>query len=555
MVQVVEFLQNLKFFARYKTDGVGQDFVPNILTTIVYNTKETDTHDAMNATTGVYTFPEDGIYTISTHVFLYGRDDTAINGRAFANFTFTGTYDGEALTVETVPGGGAGTYPLFDIEGTCTREMKKGDTVKVEINHSAASTQNMTTVEVTNYLQIVKVGASEISNNQSGRDVITKASISTVTNVVAETSAIKVLLSYASIDTTASFNAGSNRIDILESGHYDFDAQAVLSGVTSGNEVILNIYNNGTFIDSSTTTRTRASGGSVIYSKLSGIIKLEKGDYIEMFVTSAQDGTYDILQNVTWISLAKRASAQIITGVPNKASVVNKTASASLAIAGEEIITTDSSAGDMTLTLPPVAGNSGLTYSVSFKSGANRVTVDGNGANIGGDSTVVLASTGDCIRIACDGFNWYYLSRDITYSAVYNVSVSENFDSAVSQTINFNNKDIDTHNAVTVGNNNAWEFTAPVSGLYNVAAMYLIDDSAGSWSGGENCVISIKVNGIIKINKHRRPANPNRYLSMDISGIVRVNKGETITIIAEQASGVNLAFSLGAYTQVMIHKI
>ena len=88
-----------------------------------------------------------------------------------------------------------------------------------------------------------------------------------------------------------------------------------------------------------------------------------------------------------------------------------KKTAAYTAVVSDGVILCDASAGAFTVTLPAVAGNADLYYTIKkIDSSANAVTVDGAGAEtIDGGTTAVLANQYHSITIVCDGVEWWVL--------------------------------------------------------------------------------------------------------------------------------------------------
>lgn len=100
----------------------------------------------------------------------------------------------------------------------------------------------------------------------------------------------------------------------------------------------------------------------------------------------------------------KRAGSEVVGYTPAAIArtVLHVSANASL-LAGVQIVLVDTTAGAVTLTLPSAASASEIT--VKNRAGANRVTLDGAGAQtIDGSATAELAS-GDRATLVADTVN------------------------------------------------------------------------------------------------------------------------------------------------------
>jgi hypothetical protein len=79
------------------------------------------------------------------------------------------------------------------------------------------------------------------------------------------------------------------------------------------------------------------------------------------------------------------------------------------ATVNDDLILCNAVDGAITINLPTVSGNSGLTYTVKkIDSSVNAITVDANGSElIDGALTQVISSQWTSMTIASDGSAWY----------------------------------------------------------------------------------------------------------------------------------------------------
>jgi hypothetical protein len=109
--------------------------------------------------------------------------------------------------------------------------------------------------------------------------------------------------------------------------------------------------------------------------------------------------------------------------------------------------------------------------------------------------------------------------------------------------IDFEDKEIDTHNAVTTGG--SWVFTAPIEGTYSLDVRIEYANS-NNWTLGEVANLELYKNGsnYERIAFHGKDVTSGNFLmSVQGSTIVQLNKGETIHIQSYQASGAALSLS------------
>ena len=117
----------------------------------------------------------------------------------------------------------------------------------------------------------------------------------------------------------------------------------------------------------------------------------------------------------------------------------------------------------------------GDTIKLSGASSGNNHTL-----NAGGDTSISI------VKISG---NQQVMASEIVY-ALYETNAGQSIANASATKIDFEDKIVDTHNAVTTGAN--WKFTAPVTGLYSFTPNIYI---GGSWSEGNLINIDVYKNG------------------------------------------------------------
>lgn len=106
--------------------------------------------------------------------------------------------------------------------------------------------------------------------------------------------------------------------------------------------------------------------------------------------------------------------------------ITSKTANYT-ATTSDKIILCDSSGGTFTITLFAASGNSGKELIIKkTDSSLTAVTIDGNGSEtIDGSTTTTLNTKDECIRIVCDGTNWFSIERKIPgYQNTYSPTIT-----------------------------------------------------------------------------------------------------------------------------------
>lgn len=128
----------------------GQTFADSTSTTVVWGTKDFDSHGStMNTSTGVWTAPENGLYELEGHVMFQGSGWNA-GGRAdiTANGLLVGRID-EAQTPFT-------NIRSAQLAGTI--RLLAGQTLSVVINQNSGSSKSLFTASGYNWISIKRVG-------------------------------------------------------------------------------------------------------------------------------------------------------------------------------------------------------------------------------------------------------------------------------------------------------------------------------------------------------------------------------------------------------------
>jgi len=127
--------------------------------------------------------------------------------------------------------------------------------------------------------------------------------------------------------------------------------------------------------------------------------------------------------------------------------------------------------------------------------------------------------------------------------AVYNTNAGQPITTGgANKIIDFEDKVIDTHNAVTVGA--SWNFTAPLTDDYLVCFDAGLTSSTG-WSGSEGYVAFIYVNGVQTTEHYEYPngGGVDIRAAIAVSRVFRVTAGQTIDIRVFHNSGVTISMN------------
>ncbi|WP_242394852.1 hypothetical protein [Anaeromyxobacter oryzisoli] len=115
-------------------------------------------------------------------------------------------------------------------------------------------------------------------------------------------------------------------------------------------------------------------------------------------------------------------------------------------------------------------------------------------------------------------------------AAIYNTVAGQSIPNAAWTTINFDTRELDPIAAVTTGS--AWHFTAPISGLYHVAATV-----GGGGTTGQR-IITLRRNGAEVQRGNRLAANAAAGLTYCVvSGYVSLAAGDQVDVQFYQDSG------------------
>lgn len=114
-----------------------------------------------------------------------------------------------------------------------------------------------------------------------------KMTLETNQNVTADTSAVVVELDTIQFDDGAIASTSNNSFTIKKSGKYRLTGGVYVTGITTGNAVVVYFYRNGSILDSAFDTADSGSP-TVFYT---GVYDLVAGDEIQLRVSSP-DGTY-----------------------------------------------------------------------------------------------------------------------------------------------------------------------------------------------------------------------------------------------------------------------
>lgn len=170
-------------------------------------------------------------------------------------------------------------------------------------------------------------------------------------------------------------------------------------------------------------------------------------------------------------------------------------------------------------------------------------------------STQTTAGTWTAVPTTNHASNYGQIAETFSIAARYQHSAGQSINSSSSTIVNFADKIIDTHSAVTTGA--SWKFTAPASGIYFVSGLIVF----GSASFGTNTQIRCDLfkNGSIhqRLGFFRTEAASGADLpSAQGSSIIQLNAGDYIHLEAYQDNGSAKSLHTdGSFNWVSIYRI
>ncbi len=255
----------------------NQSIPDNTNTLIDYETVDYDTHGAFNLSTDRYTAPVSGYYAVAvsteyaanatgqraTQLYKNGSIFCEIGAHATVSATFTSRVFGNT-TLYLNAGDYLEFYAYQSSGGNLTLCVSGDDYTYVSINRISGPALPVAG-------ETVACFAWEDSNQVNLPDgVFTKMEFNTV-----------------DFDTHATYSTANNRYTAPISGVYELISQIRLDGGSAANETECSIYKNG--VEFIRTNKNVVAGGDGIV--VQGLLKLNAGDYIEVWVENNSGGT------------------------------------------------------------------------------------------------------------------------------------------------------------------------------------------------------------------------------------------------------------------------
>lgn len=139
----------------YQTDA-GQSIANATTTTILYEDKNFDTHNAMNTATGIYTVPVSGLYYISSLALLQASTAWA-QFEATTLFINVNSVEKARSPLELWASTGGGNVQVAPPPVFLLANLVKGDTINVQIRQSSGSSISLNTNGTANMINIYRV--------------------------------------------------------------------------------------------------------------------------------------------------------------------------------------------------------------------------------------------------------------------------------------------------------------------------------------------------------------------------------------------------------------
>ncbi|HRT83932.1 MAG TPA: hypothetical protein P5523_04775, partial [Bacteroidales bacterium] len=254
------------------TKTTSQSIPTNTDTLIDYETVDYDTHGAFNLSTDRYTAPLAGYYAIavSTEYAANGTGQRATqlykNGSLFCEL-------GAHATVSA-----SFTSRVF---GNTTLYLNAGDYLELYGYQSSGGNLNLcVSGDDYTYVSINRITGPALP--VAGETVACYAYADSVQTILVDTVFTKINFTNTDFDTHGAFSTANDRYTAPMSGIYELFTQVRLDGGFSANETETAFYKNG--VEVLRTNKNVVGGGDGLV--MQGMLKLNAGDYVEVFVKS-----------------------------------------------------------------------------------------------------------------------------------------------------------------------------------------------------------------------------------------------------------------------------
>lgn len=123
------------------------------------------------------------------------------------------------------------------------------------------------------------IASSAVTSEKLTTTIACRAFLNSAHNLT--TSSVKVPLNAESFDTGSDFDTTNNRFTAPVTGYYEVSANLRVSNLADGNQIILELYVNGsTYLVATSVSASAANDPSV---NISSLVYAEAGQYIELY--------------------------------------------------------------------------------------------------------------------------------------------------------------------------------------------------------------------------------------------------------------------------------
>lgn len=248
--------------------------------TFVCNSVITDTHNAYNTSTGLYTVKVPGYYVATCVIRTTSSSWAGTNeiGMGFVK-------NSESEIKMGVKFFDANVTSVVSVMGSSPPVLcNAGDTLKVQIFTSQNCTLDGSSYPSQNWIGIYRLsGPSQIAASEK---IATTAELSGTMNLAPNGSAVKINLNTPALDTHGCFNTGTYKWTCPRGGYYKVDF-----GVSLRNTNILNsryfisLYKNGSEVRRGNDITPSANSYLILTG--STVLNLVAGDYLEVYLYGA----------------------------------------------------------------------------------------------------------------------------------------------------------------------------------------------------------------------------------------------------------------------------
>lgn len=328
---------------------------------MIYNQFLNDTHGAYNTSTGVYTVPVSGYYSISASAYIQGTVT------ANSELHITDTSNNNIGRIATIYGSTVANQ-TGQINGTVGKYFNAGTQFKIRVYVGAGSSLQVYGDNETTLLTIIGPDAVPSSDTDTrvvaARAYISSASVSVGANAL-------IPFNTTSFDTHGAFVSGSSAYRVPVSGIYEIIVDTETTTTT----------NNLIYINGSTYQRI---GPNAVFGTCQAMVSLVAGDLITVFSNNAGAVTYQGTSQSTSLSVKRLSGPATIAASESvncrySNSTTSVTSSYAPVIFSSKVYDThgayNTSTGSYTI---PVSGK----YAIKSTFQASSITLNSTGQNL-----------------------------------------------------------------------------------------------------------------------------------------------------------------------------